>query len=623
MRPQGPREKDAGGRSGASPEASRRYRENATRLRFETFLADLAVRFLTQPSSEIDREIDTALADLTEVLDVDRCSLGLFSADQQELKITYAFARPGLSTLRGMDFGQAFPWYTQQLREGRRVLLNSAVNDLPPEAKEERLYIAESGLRSHVALPLLTSEGSLGALGVGHFAAEREWSAEFLSRLELLASAFAYVLFRRHAEKRIGAAEDLNLSILRSLPSELLVLDGEGRVVALNDAVRHSARRELFPIAAGVDYLSALAAAAESGFSDAPRLIEGIRSVVSGLSTRFETTYTFPAAKKPHHYLLGVTPLAGRAGAIVLHTNVTEMERSRAELEKGLREAEELKQRFEAENVVLQRELARVHGFDTIVGRSAALQRVLDAIDQVAPMESPVLILGETGTGKELVAQLLHQRSRRRQRPLVTVNCAALPPTLIESELFGYERGAFTGAQQRSAGRFEVASGGTLFLDEIAELPPEVQAKLLRVLQSGEFERLGSSHTIRADVRVIAATNRDLQREMRGGRFRADLYYRLSVFPIALPPLRDRPEDVPLLAWHFISRKQGRLGKSVTGIPDHLMKALCTHSWPGNVRELENVIERALILTEGPTLAADPVLLSELGTADTSARSDS
>jgi transcriptional regulator with GAF, ATPase, and Fis domain len=288
---------------------------------------------------------------------------------------------------------------------------------------------------------------------------------------------------------------------------------------------------------------------------------------------------------------------------------VTELEETKAALEASLREVSELKERLEAENVVLQQEIRHQRGFDEIVGTSPALARVLAQVEQVAPTDAAVLLLGETGTGKELVARAIHDRSRRRDRPLVTVNCAALPATLVESELFGYEKGAFTGALQRTIGRFEVAHGGTLFLDEIGELPLDVQAKLLRVLQTGQFERLGAPRTHRADVRLVAATNRDLEREVREGRFRKDLYYRLSVFPIALPPLRERREDVPLLVWHFIERRQADLGRSVKRVPERLMRAFSAHDWPGNVRELENVVERALILTSGATLAADPAFL--------------
>jgi transcriptional regulator with GAF, ATPase, and Fis domain len=269
----------------------------------------------------------------------------------------------------------------------------------------------------------------------------------------------------------------------------------------------------------------------------------------------------------------------------------------------------ESRERLEAEAACLRKEAFRVEGFDEIVGTSAALAKVLHGIEQVAAADSPVLILGETGTGKDLAARAIHERSRRRNRPLVPVNCAALPDALIESELFGYERGAFTGAVARTLGRFEAAHGGSILLDEIGEMPLGAQAKLLRVLEGGTFERLGSSKTVQVDVRVIAATNRDLEKEVREGRFRADLYYRLNVFPVTLPPLRERPEDVPLLVWHFINAKQGGLGRSIKRVPDRLMKAFETYAWPGNVRELENVVERALIVTTGSTLAIDAPFL--------------
>jgi formate hydrogenlyase transcriptional activator len=294
---------------------------------------------------------------------------------------------------------------------------------------------------------------------------------------------------------------------------------------------------------------------------------------------------------------------------VVVHTDVTELEEGKIALQKSLEEVRELKDRLEAENVFLQGEVRHLHGFDEIVGKSKALARVLGQVGRVASTDASVLVLGETGAGKDLVARAVHDRSARRERPLVTVNCAAVPAALVESELFGYEKGAFTGAVQKAHGRFEVAHGGSLFLDEIGELPLDVQAKLLRVLQSGEFERLGSSKTIKVDVRLIAATNRDLQREVREGRFRADLFYRLSVFPITLPPLREHPEDIPLLVWHVIARRQANLDRSVKRVPERLMRALVAYAWPGNVRELENVVERALIMTTGATLAADPAFL--------------
>ena len=277
-------------------------------------------------------------------------------------------------------------------------------------------------------------------------------------------------------------------------------------------------------------------------------------------------------------------------------------------LRSSVAEIERLNVRLEADNVYLKEEIQNYHNFDDIVGESVALRIALTRLAQVAPMNSSVLLLGPTGTGKELFARAVHERSRRHARPLVRVNCAALPPTLVESELFGHEKGAFTGAVGVRQGRFELADGGTIFLDEIGDLPLEIQVKFLRVLQEGEFERVGSSRSRRVDVRVIAATHHDLEKAVAEGRFRADLYYRLSVYPIHLPSLRDRADDIPRLVWFFIHRHQRDLGRQITKVPQSLMEALQRYEWPGNVRELENVVERAMIASSGDTLQLDAPL---------------
>jgi formate hydrogenlyase transcriptional activator len=251
---------------------------------------------------------------------------------------------------------------------------------------------------------------------------------------------------------------------------------------------------------------------------------------------------------------------------------------------------------------------------DTIVGQSRPWREVMSRVDLVAATQATVLLLGETGTGKEVVARAIHRRSSRRENPFVTINCAALPATLIESELFGRERGAFTGAHATQAGRFELAHRGTLLLDEIGELPPELQVKLLRVLQESRIERLGRPNPIDVDVRVIASTNRDLAAEVRDGRFRRDLYYRLNVFPILLPPLRERPDDLPLLVAHLVSRFSRILQKPVDSIEPGVVEALQAHPWPGNIRELENVIQRAIILSSNGVLSTrDLDLMSDPG----------
>jgi formate hydrogenlyase transcriptional activator len=269
----------------------------------------------------------------------------------------------------------------------------------------------------------------------------------------------------------------------------------------------------------------------------------------------------------------------------------------------ALEEIAELKEKREQEKVYLEEEICGEHDCPDVVGESAALRQVLAEVRTVAPTDATVLIRGETGTGKELIARALHQLSARRERAFIKLNCAAIPTGLLESELFGHEKGAFTGAIAQKVGRFEVADEGTLFLDEVGDIPLELQPKLLRVLQDQEFERLGSTRTRRVNVRLVAATNRDLPQMMAEGRFRSDLYYRLNVFPVVLPPLRERRDDIPRLARHLTQRLARRLGKCIEAIAAESLDALVRYDWPGNIRELENVIERAVILSPGPELS--------------------
>jgi PAS domain S-box-containing protein len=286
----------------------------------------------------------------------------------------------------------------------------------------------------------------------------------------------------------------------------------------------------------------------------------------------------------------------------VLKKSLNELERKTVELQTALSEIKTMKDRLEAENIYFRHENKMKHQFDHILGKSDGLKYVLYRAEQVAPMNTTVLILGETGTGKDLIAAVIHNMSPRKELPLIMVNCAALPANLIESELFGREKGAFTGADTRRIGRFEIANHSTICLDEIGELPLELQVKLLRVIQHNEFERLGSSHTVKVDVRIVATTNRDLEEEIRKGRFRQDLYYRLNVFPITVPPLRQRKDDIPLMVQAFIERYSRKLGKQITSVRKETLKMLQDYPWPGNVRELESIIERAVILCPGPVL---------------------
>jgi len=268
-------------------------------------------------------------------------------------------------------------------------------------------------------------------------------------------------------------------------------------------------------------------------------------------------------------------------------------------------ELRKLRDRLEAENIALRTVLGQAPWFEDIVGNSTALRRVLESVDQVAGTDATVLVTGETGTGKELVARAIHRRSSRVQGPLIKVNCAAIPETLLASELFGHERGAFTGASERRRGRFEQADGGTLFLDEVGEMPPETQVMLLRVLQEREFERVGGSQTVSVNVRIVAATNRDLAEHVRAGKFRSDLYYRLNVFPVHMPPLRERTEDIPALVAHFAEKHGRRFNRAISRIDAPTLSQLDSYEWPGNVRELENLVERAVIVSRNGILRVE------------------
>jgi len=379
-------------------------------------------------------------------------------------------------------------------------------------------------------------------------------------------------------------------------------------------------------------YARTLLAAIPVSFSQPEEMPEG---------TEFERAYC--AMTGLHAHMAIPVPLSGRPLAVIavgcfgrrrvwetdlvprlrllgeVFANAIERRNQALSLQRALAEVRELKGRLEEENRYLRREMnaaARARG--GIVGESPAIKHALAQAAQVADTDATVLLLGETGTGKELMARTIHGASARRDQRLVQVNCAALPATLMEAELFGRERGAYTGALARQVGRFEVADGSTIFLDEIGELPLELQAKLLVVLELGEFERLGSSRTIRVDARVIAATNRDLAGMVRDGTFREDLYYRLNVFPITVPPLRARHGDIPLLTWSFVREFAQAQGKTIEQIPKRTMEALQRYAWPGNVRELRNLVERAVILSAGPTLNVDlPAPLGQPASVDT------
>ncbi len=439
----------------------------------------------------------------------------------------------------------------------------------------------ELGAVSYLGVPLLDVDGSV----LGHLAVldrrpmPAEPRAEALVRI--FAARAAAELQRLRAEAEVREREEKLTRLVDSAMDAIVELDEGLRVTRMNPA----AAKRFGRAAAGTDFRSFLSP--ESGArlgalaADLGGCAEGERSIwiPGALTARPESGAEFPAEATLSRF-----DVQRRVFYTLILRNVNE----RLEAERRIRS-------LTVETEYLREELAALAGFDDLLGASDALRGVLQAVTQVAATDATVLVLGETGTGKELVARAIHAASGRRARPLVKVNCAAIPATLVESEFFGHERGAFTGATQRREGRFALAHGGTIFLDEVAELPADLQAKLLRVLQEGEFETVGSSQTRKVDVRVIAATNRDLGRAVSEGRLREDLYYRLNVVPIALPPLRERGDDVVTLAAAFAARVAKRMGRTVEPLSADDVACLRAYAWPGNIRELQNVIERAVI----------------------------
>lgn len=387
------------------------------------------------------------------------------------------------------------------------------------------------------------------------------------------------------ALEKLAKSERRYRSLVEASPICIKEIDLSGRLTNMNSAGLAMMGVDDVSKIQGMDYFdfvsSADLAAVRASFAEA----------CAGHTCDFEWTGLLKG--RPRALASSFTPLHKRDGTVLGIMSITQ----------DITDQKAAEQRLREENVYLREEVRLAHSFDEIIGDNEKLRKVLAAVEKVAPTDVSVLILGETGTGKELIARAVHKLSARRDKPLVSVNCPALPANLIESELFGHEAGAFTGAQSQRKGRFELANGGTLFLDELGELPLSLQSKLLRVLQTGEFERLGGTKTLHADVRLIAATNQDIKKAIEANEFRADLYYRVSSFPVKLPPLRDRKDDIPLLAEHFVHKHAKRLGKKIDGISSAMMKELIEFSWPGNIRELESIIERALISSGG-----EPVL---------------
>jgi PAS domain S-box-containing protein len=565
------------------------------RLAFETMLSDLSSRFVNLEPSCVDREIEEAQRRVCECLGLDIAALWQLSPDEPGVfRMTHVYRRfDGPPIPEDFDAREVNPWALGRVFSGEVVALTS-IDQAPSEAATDCETWRHFGIKSVFLFPLSSGgEKPFGAMSFHSVEVERSWPDEIVRRLQLVSQVFANAVVRKRVETALRESEERLKLAAAAAGIGMWMLDVERQIFWATERAREIFGYESESEVSLQRFLESVHPTFRDPVSDAVR-----RAVEEGREIDIEYRIVFRDGRERWVHSSGCMQAhSAMSPRSLLGATVDITERKRAE-----EELQSLRRRLELENLYLRREYRLKHGCGRFVGESAAIQGVLGLVEQVAPTRSTVLIEGETGTGKELVAQRIHELSPRGERTLITVNCAALPSTLVESELFGREKGAYTGAVSREQGRFEVADCSTIFLDEVAELPLELQVKLLRVLETGRFERVGSSRTLHTDVRVIAATNRDLRTEVEAGRFRSDLFFRLAVFPIRVPPLRERRDDIPLLVWSMVDEFSAAMHRTVESIQRQDMEGLMRHDWPGNVRELRNVVERAMILCSGPVL---------------------
>jgi transcriptional regulator with GAF, ATPase, and Fis domain len=618
---------------------------------FAALLADLSTLLAEASAEAMSAPLQDAIGRAAAFFDLDFSWLAQETHDGA-VGIFVGWTRPDSRPFSPFDARSRLPWLSARLREGDRVSL-PGLEGLPREGALDRRFLEQRGIRSLLSLPLSVGGTAVGSLAFGALRESREWPASVVESLSHVAEIVGSAIARERAEVALQhatefdrlvselaaslmrvPADDIDSQIVESLRSVGALLGADRASVIQLIPDRMMSRTHLW-VRAGtpgppltdpreafewmiarlfdtreVIALRRLDELPPEAATDRATL-EGYSVVSAALAPmvvedRVMGILSFATVKQEQQWspdLIARLRLVG--GVIGSALARRDAERS---LRSALAENERLRERLEAENLYLKVELGDAREFGEIVGRSTPLRETLQLVGQVAGTDAPVLLLGETGTGKELLARAIHSRSRRSRQAFIAVNCAALPATLIEGELFGHDKGAFTGASHAKPGRFELADRGTLLLDEIGDLDPALQTKLLRVLEDGEIQRLGATGSRKVDVRIIAATNRDLRRDIREGRFRSDLYYRLGVFPIQVPPLRDRREDIPLLVWHFIQARSRAFNRSISKVPRAAMAALQAYDWPGNVRELQNVIERAMILSTGTVLRIDETL---------------
>ena len=576
-------------------------------LKFKSILVELSANFVSISIDLIDQEIQVSLRQISENLDLDHIGIGEITPDGQDFFSSYQYAKPSIKSWIGASLMAEGPLLTQTILSGQPFIMPD-VEALPPEGAVDREGFLRYGVRAILVFPFIVGGRLCGGICFAS-ATPRDWSDTVIQGLHLISDVFANVLARKQADQALRASE------------EHMRLASEGGNIGLwvwdisRDTIWATDKARLIYGIPFADALNLQRFLESLQPEDRSRVREVIEKVLQDGGT-FREEYRVVHPDGSLHWLcangLCQIDALGRPekimGATIEVTDIRqaklELEQSNAELKRAFDEIRSLKDQLQQENVYLWREVVG-RPVGAIVSQSQEMHRILLQIEQVAPTPASVLITGETGTGKELLAAAIHEASTRHDRPMIKVNCAAIPAALIESELFGREKGAYTGALAKQIGRFELANGSSIFLDEVGELSLESQVKLLRVLQEKEIERLGNPTPIKVNVRVIAATNRNLSIEVAEGRFRQDLYYRLNVFPIHVPPLRERREDIPQLVENFVEEFAKAMRKSIDAVAKPSLQVLCSYDWPGNIRELRNVIERAVILAKSPVLKID------------------
>jgi PAS domain S-box-containing protein len=572
----------------------------------ESLLIELSARFISLPPDQVDREIQDAQLKICEYLHLDRSSLWQQpKEDSAAFFMTHVYQRSMMPQPPAKpDARVLFPWVLEQLKK-RQTIIISKLDDLPAKAAHDKETFRRYGTQSVVVVPFSVGSGMRGALTFAS-AREREvWPANVVKRLQLIAEVFANAITRARSDQALRHSEKRLRAVIETAVDGIITIDERGLIDSINPAaIRIFGYEPEQVIGRNINMLMPEPYAAEHDAYVDKFLRTGVKKIIGigrEVAGRRRDGSCFPMDLAVSETRLD----NGRRIFTGLLRDITQRKQAEEHLRQTLDEVQRLRDQLQQQNVYLRQEVKLLYGRTRLVGQSKALERVLLQVEQVASTGSTALLLGETGTGKGLIATEIHEQSPRRDHPMVHVNCSAIPASLIEGELFGREKGAYTGALSKQVGRFEMASGSTLFLDEIGDLPADIQVKLLRVLEEKQIERLGSSKTISVDVRIVAATNRDLEAAVRDGRFREDLYYRLNVFPIVVPPLRERRGDIPALVSVFVSEFGTAFGKNIESIVKESMDALQRYAWPGNVRELRNVVERAMIVAKGPRLRID------------------